>query len=42
LIVTDQAVSLREDGELQDLVPTVLAFLGLTKPLQMTGQNLCS
>jgi 2,3-bisphosphoglycerate-independent phosphoglycerate mutase len=42
LIVTDQAISLREGGELQDLVPTVLAFLGLTKPLQMTGQNLCS
>jgi 2,3-bisphosphoglycerate-independent phosphoglycerate mutase len=41
LIVTDREARLREDGELKDLVPTALAYLGITKPLQMTGQNLC-
>ena len=41
LVVTDSEAHLREGGELKDLVPTALAYLGLTKPLQMTGQNLC-
>jgi len=41
LIVTDHAARLREGGELKDLVPTAIAYLGLTKPLQMTGENLC-
>jgi 2,3-bisphosphoglycerate-independent phosphoglycerate mutase len=41
LIVTDPAARLREGGELKDLAPTVLAYLGLTKPLQASGQNLC-
>jgi 2,3-bisphosphoglycerate-independent phosphoglycerate mutase len=41
LIVTDHDASLREGGELKDLIPTALAYLHLTKPLQMTGQNLC-
>jgi 2,3-bisphosphoglycerate-independent phosphoglycerate mutase len=41
LIVTDAGASLRDDGELSDLAPTVLAYLGVTKPLQMSGQNLC-
>lgn len=41
LIVTDRAARLREGGELKDLVPTAISYLGLTKPLQMTGQNLC-
>jgi 2,3-bisphosphoglycerate-independent phosphoglycerate mutase len=41
LIVTDPDVRLRDDGELGDLAPTVLAYLGLRKPLQMTGRNLC-
>ena len=41
LIVTDPEARLREDGELQDLVPTAIAYLGLTKPLQMSGQNVC-
>ncbi len=40
LIVTDPAVSV-EDGELGDLAPTVVAYLGLRKPLQMSGRNLC-
>jgi 2,3-bisphosphoglycerate-independent phosphoglycerate mutase len=41
LIVTDREARLREGGELKDLIPTALAYLGITKPLQMTGQNLC-
>jgi 2,3-bisphosphoglycerate-independent phosphoglycerate mutase len=41
LIVTDPDARLREDGELRDLAPTVLSYLDLTKPLQMTGQNIC-
>jgi 2,3-bisphosphoglycerate-independent phosphoglycerate mutase len=41
LIVTDPEARLREGGELKDLIPTAIAYLGLTKPLQMTGENLC-
>ena len=40
LVVTDPDVSLREQGELSDLVPTAISLLGLAKPLQMTGHNL--
>ena len=42
LIVTDPEAQLRDGGELKDLVPTALAYLDLTKPLQMSGQNLCT
>jgi 2,3-bisphosphoglycerate-independent phosphoglycerate mutase len=42
LIVTDPEARLREGGELSDLAPTVLDYLGLTKNLQMSGQNLCN
>ena len=41
-VVTDPDVKLRDDGELQDLAPTAISYLGLTKPLQMSGQNLCT
>jgi len=41
LVVTDKAVTLRDGGELSDLAPTVLAYLGLKKPLQMSGENIC-
>jgi 2,3-bisphosphoglycerate-independent phosphoglycerate mutase len=41
LIVTDPEASLRNGGELKDLAPTAIYYLGLTKPLQMTGENLC-
>jgi 2,3-bisphosphoglycerate-independent phosphoglycerate mutase len=41
LVVTDRSATLREDGGLKDLAPSVLAYLGLTKPLQMGGKNLC-
>jgi 2,3-bisphosphoglycerate-independent phosphoglycerate mutase len=42
LIVTDPDVTLRDTGELADLVPTVLGFLGFKQPLQMTGKSLTS
>jgi 2,3-bisphosphoglycerate-independent phosphoglycerate mutase len=40
LIVTDPEVTLRGTGELSDLVPSVLDFLGFKQPLQMTGKPL--
>jgi len=40
LIVTDPNESLREGGQLADLVPSVLGFLGFNQPLQMTGKPL--
>jgi 2,3-bisphosphoglycerate-independent phosphoglycerate mutase len=40
LIVTDAEVSLARGGELADLVPSVLDFLGFKQPLQMTGRSL--
>ena len=40
LIVTDPEVTLRDTGQLSDLAPTVLAFLGFKQPLQMTQKGL--
>jgi 2,3-bisphosphoglycerate-independent phosphoglycerate mutase len=40
LVVTDPQVALRDTGELADLGPTLLGFLGLEQPLQMTGKSL--
>jgi 2,3-bisphosphoglycerate-independent phosphoglycerate mutase len=40
LIVTDPEVTLRDTGELADLVPTALDLLGFEQPLQMTGKGL--
>jgi 2,3-bisphosphoglycerate-independent phosphoglycerate mutase len=40
VIVTDTEVTLSEGGELSDLAPTVLGFMGFTQPLQMTGKSL--
>ncbi len=40
LVVTDESLKLRTDGELADLAPTVLAFLGLRPSSQMTGKDL--
>jgi 2,3-bisphosphoglycerate-independent phosphoglycerate mutase len=40
LIVTERGVSLRDGGELADLIPTTLELFGLTKSSQMTGQEL--
>jgi 2,3-bisphosphoglycerate-independent phosphoglycerate mutase len=42
LVVTDNGATLRDGGELSDLAPTVLAYLGLKKPLQINGKNLCN
>jgi 2,3-bisphosphoglycerate-independent phosphoglycerate mutase len=39
-VVTDPEVTLRDTGELSDLVPSVLDFLGFKQPLQMTGKSL--
>jgi 2,3-bisphosphoglycerate-independent phosphoglycerate mutase len=40
LIVTDPEVTLRDTGELSELAPTVLDFLGFDEPLQMTQKGL--
>jgi 2,3-bisphosphoglycerate-independent phosphoglycerate mutase len=40
LIVTDTRVTLRDTGELSELAPTVLEFLGFNQPLQMTQKGL--
>jgi 2,3-bisphosphoglycerate-independent phosphoglycerate mutase len=40
VIVTDPDSSLREEGELADLAPTVLAFLGFEQPSAMSGEAL--
>jgi 2,3-bisphosphoglycerate-independent phosphoglycerate mutase len=40
VIVTDTEVTLTQGGELSDLAPTVLGFMGFTQPLQMTGRSL--
>ena len=40
LVLTVPDVSLRADGGLADLAPTVLALLGLEQPTAMTGRSL--
>jgi 2,3-bisphosphoglycerate-independent phosphoglycerate mutase len=40
LILTARDERLREGGELRDLAPTALQFLGLDKPDEMTGNSL--
>jgi 2,3-bisphosphoglycerate-independent phosphoglycerate mutase len=40
LILTKEGMTLRENGELSDLVPTALDLLGFAQPLQMTGKSL--
>jgi 2,3-bisphosphoglycerate-independent phosphoglycerate mutase len=42
LIVTDPNAQVREGGELADLAPTALAFLGLEQPKKLTGRSLVS
>jgi 2,3-bisphosphoglycerate-independent phosphoglycerate mutase len=42
LVVTAPDVRIVAEGELADLAPTILAFLGLAQPLQMSGRNLIS
>jgi 2,3-bisphosphoglycerate-independent phosphoglycerate mutase len=40
LILSQEQGSLRENGELSDLAPTVLTLLGFAQPLQMSGKSL--
>ena len=40
VILTGDGVSLRPDGELSDLAPTVLGLLGVDVPAPMTGRDL--
>jgi 2,3-bisphosphoglycerate-independent phosphoglycerate mutase len=40
LIATENALKLRDNGELADLAPTVLDLLGFAKPLHMSGESL--
>lgn len=40
IIVTKQGLSLREDGILADLAPTILDLLKIQKPSEMTGKTL--
>jgi 2,3-bisphosphoglycerate-independent phosphoglycerate mutase len=42
LVVTAPDVRIAPGGELADLAPTVLAFLGIAQPLQMTGKTVIS
>ncbi len=42
LVVTDEAVTLREGGELSDLAPTILELLGLAVPEEMTGRSVAT
>jgi len=40
LIITDKDVTVREDGILADVAPTMLEYLGVNKPKEMTGKSL--
>jgi 2,3-bisphosphoglycerate-independent phosphoglycerate mutase len=40
VLVSDTPAPLREDGSLRDIVPTILAVLGVEQPAEMTGQDL--
>jgi 2,3-bisphosphoglycerate-independent phosphoglycerate mutase len=41
LVVMDEDLKLREGGGLADIAPTVLCFLALPVPAEMTGKPLC-
>lgn len=40
VIVTKKGVTLRTDGRLADVAPTMLDLLGVQKPVEMTGESL--
>ncbi len=42
VIVTKKGVTLRTDGRLADIAPTMLDLLGVKQPVEMTGQTLIS
>jgi 2,3-bisphosphoglycerate-independent phosphoglycerate mutase len=41
LVVLEEGLALREGAGLSDIAPTVLCFLGLPAPAEMTGTALC-
>ena len=40
LVNYDEAYTLREGGCLADIIPTLIEIMGLTKPVEMTGESL--
>ena len=42
LVLTQEGLALREEGELSDLAPTILTLLGLPVPAVMTGRPLAT
>jgi 2,3-bisphosphoglycerate-independent phosphoglycerate mutase len=40
LVSNDLPASLRPDGSLQDISPTILGILGVREPIEMTGHDL--
>lgn len=40
IIITDPTITIREGGILGDIAPTMLDYLGVEKPVEMTGQTL--
>ena len=40
VIVTEEGITLREDGILADLAPTMLGMLGVGQPAEMTGKSI--
>jgi 2,3-bisphosphoglycerate-independent phosphoglycerate mutase len=40
IVAAEESVSLRKDGALRDIAPTLLGILGLEKPEQMKGDDL--
>jgi 2,3-bisphosphoglycerate-independent phosphoglycerate mutase len=42
LVVRDRDVTLREGAGLADVAPTLLCFMGLPVPPEMTGRALCT
>jgi 2,3-bisphosphoglycerate-independent phosphoglycerate mutase len=42
LIVTDEGLTVRPEGELSDLAPTMLTLLGLPIPPELTGSTIAT
>ncbi len=40
LIITDKDIEIRDGGKLADVAPTLLDYLGIEKPAEMTGKTL--
>jgi bisphosphoglycerate-independent phosphoglycerate mutase (AlkP superfamily) len=39
MIVPDKSLSLEGEGKLADIAPTILTYLGLAVPPEITGRN---